>query len=115
MADILLWTILGIIIALLIVFIIVVRRKGNHTIDYRALFILGVVFIPIGASTKNYFMWVLGLCLMAFSLANHKKWKEKKAWGRLTKKQRKQRMWIVISLGIVLLIGLILFLIMNLR
>ena len=115
MIDTLIWVILGIVIALLIVFIIVVRKKEHHSVDYRALFILGAVFIPVGVATKNYFMWIFGLGLMAISLANHKKWKEKKAWSKLTKKQRKQRMWIMIGLGVVVLIGLILFLIMALR
>ena len=115
MTEAIVWIILGIIFALLLVFIIVIRRKGNAQVDYRALFMLGAVFIPVGIATKNFFMWIFGLGLIVISLANYKRWKEQKTWKQLNKKQKKQRMWIMISLGIVVLVGLILFLIINFR
>jgi hypothetical protein len=60
------------------------RKSGDHAeINYRAFFVLGITFLPVGvtlsASTDNpgfLGMSVLGAAYLAIGLANRDKWKQ---------------------------------------
>ena len=88
------WVIVGVIIGLILIGILVVmafkwKREGkSQGTNYRALFILGIIFFPLGviyeitffvSSTKVFLILglsfiAMGLSYIAISLANKNKW-----------------------------------------
>ena len=68
-----------IVIAVLIVLLglFVWRAKGSdapHQTNYRALFVIGISWIPIGLATENNAFSILGLIFMLSGWANRDKW-----------------------------------------
>ena len=68
-----------IVIAVLVVLLglFVWRAKGSdapHTTNYRALFVVGVSWIPIGLATENTVFWILGFVFMFSGWAKRDKW-----------------------------------------
>ncbi|MDG6218769.1 MAG: hypothetical protein QCI00_04960 [Candidatus Thermoplasmatota archaeon] len=80
--------ILLITISILIITVLWVRKfkKNEHTkeIDYRAFFILGISFLPMGiiftTVTSPAFIGFIGIgvCYIAIGLAHRDKWKKEK-------------------------------------
>jgi uncharacterized membrane protein len=60
--------VLTVLIVLLFVFFVVRSRSGDsekrHVPNYKALFILGITFIPIGIATDNAGLWGMGIVFM---------------------------------------------------
>ena len=65
----------GILIALLIVFFL---GKRKFRPDYQTLFMLGIIWFPLGMILDNFFFFVLGMAYVVIGLANKDKWKEAK-------------------------------------
>jgi hypothetical protein len=80
--------VLIILIALLFVFLIVRSRSADpdrkHVPNYRALFILGITWIPIGIGTENPGLWTIGLVFMTIGLVNKAKWGQETKWADLS-------------------------------
>ena len=80
---------------ILLVYLLWKRQKGGQQIetDYRAFFLMGVIFLPVGiAMMIIYFLAdlpfvialpfvVLGLVYLVISLKNRDKWKKKDGTG----------------------------------
>ena len=79
--------ILVITLLVLIATIFIVKKKKkeetNKEIDYRAFFIMGISFLPMGiifttAISPAFIGFIgLGICYMAIGLANRDKWDKK--------------------------------------
>jgi cell division protein FtsW (lipid II flippase) len=103
------------ILVLLVVFIIL--RKGQKVpTDYHNLFVIGIIWvgagIPLGITSNNYGLFIIGLVLMAVGLLHRKEWKKniadrKKKWEKMGKEDRKRLMWFKWILMGILLLGLI--------
>jgi hypothetical protein len=91
----------------LLVTAIVVKRRHRATFapDYRALFIMGAVWIPAGMAVENPGLWGMGLVFLLVGLANRGKWSERKAWSALSPVERR--------IKLLLLIGLVLLLVLS--
>ncbi|MDP7454617.1 MAG: hypothetical protein QF809_03730 [Candidatus Peribacteraceae bacterium] len=64
------------ILGLLCVSLAQVKASGTrHKPNYKALFILGVIFTIVGIGSENYMMWPIGLALVIFGLLRKNKWK----------------------------------------
>ena len=113
MADLMMWIIFGIILALLIsfiVFTILQRKYKKRPIDYYSFFIMGVIWLVIGLPFRNWTLVVLGAVFTVVGFVNKKKWKQNRVtWNDLTKQEKKLRIWIFSILGVLLLIGLIVY------
>ena len=71
---------------------------------------MGMVWLPIGISTENYALFIMGLVFIALGLANKKKWKKnRRTWSQLTKKEKKFMMIIIGALVLLLIIGVLAF------
>jgi len=105
--------ILIILIALLFVFFIVRSRSGDsekrHTPNYRALFILGVTWIPIGIGTDNPGLWITGIVLMMIGALNKKKWGQETKWADMSPETRRTKILLVSGLTLVLLALILVF------
>ena len=115
------WILIAV-LALLLIFgvlaLIAVRcRKGKpRPVDYYNWFIIGVAWMSIGIIwiKDNPFFFIMGLVFMALGLAHKDEWKknhESNKWKNLNKTERKIRLWMIIALGILVLLGLVSYLI----
>ncbi len=95
----------AVLLGLLIAFIII-NRKQRKQPNYRAFFIIGVTWLPLGIATQNYVFSVVGACFLTFGLANKKKWKNEPKWVDLSPQARKLKLFVVISLAVLLLVGI---------
>ncbi len=100
------------IIVLLFVFV-VVRRQEKRPPNYRALFILGIVFIPISISTENYAFIGVAVMFMIIGLANRKKWEKPKKWSELSYTERRLKITLIIILSLFLIFGIVVFFLVN--
>ncbi|MBW3022651.1 hypothetical protein KY308_00925 [Candidatus Woesearchaeota archaeon] len=106
----------AVLLALFLVVFIFLRRKKKRPVDYFNLFLIGIIWLPMGVVFDNYFFTLVGVIFMAIGLVNYKKWKKNHLrYKDLTKEEQKLRMIILIILGILVVAGLVLFLIMGLR
>ena len=96
------WIIATIIFVLLIVYLVASKGK-KHKMDFRSLFILGICLMPVGIATDNYALITLGFLYMILGLANKKNWKEKPDWNKLSKKQKRFKLWILFFFGLIVL------------
>jgi len=106
------WILIAVLVVLAILAILVLfyRKKYKARTDYYSLFMIGIVWIAIGVPLKNFFLWGLGLVFMIAGLAHKNEWKKgHKTWKQLSKKEQKMKMTIMIILGVVLLVGVLLF------
>lgn len=97
-------------IALLLVSFFVMRRgEKKHKIDYRTLFILGIVWIPIGLATGNHILWIVGLALFTVGYMNRNKWERQKPLSELDTSERKLRIALLIGLALLFIVGAIFY------
>jgi len=93
----------GLLIALLIVFLL---GKKKFKPDYRTLFMLGIIWFPLGMILDNFFFFILGMAYVVIGLANKDKWREAKP------PRGKQKM-IVVGLLVATLLAVFLTLILG--
>jgi len=104
-----LWAIFSILILLILgIVLIFVYKKGEiNSPDHYTLFIIGVVWFPLGIVFNNPVLWILGLVFLTAGLLNKKKWKKnRKKWEDLDKKEKRIKIVLIIFLGILILLGL---------
>jgi len=78
---------------------IVERRKSERPEpDYRAFFILGLTWLPLGMAIGNPMFWMIGTVFLAVGLANKGKWKERQSWSDLSSANRTTRFLLVFGL-----------------
>ncbi len=83
--------------------------------DYKALFIIGLTWIPIGIALKNPAFWIMGLVFMAIGLANKNKWKNRPRWQDMPPAEKNFKLAAILILGLVLLAGFAAFFLMARR
>ncbi|MCD4666489.1 hypothetical protein K8R47_01615 [archaeon] len=112
------WIIISIgalIILFAIVFLILVKkRKKPIPTDYYNFFIIGLIWFPFGVIFDNIAFSVMGLVFMIIGLVNKDKWKKnRRMWKDLDKTERNIKMWLIIFLGILVLLGLVMLFLVN--
>jgi hypothetical protein len=63
----------GLLIALFIVFLL---GKREFKPDFRTLFILGIIWFPLGMILDNFLFFIIGMAYMVIGLAHKEKWRE---------------------------------------
>jgi hypothetical protein len=101
--------IIGVAILVLLIAAIIVHRKHQIPHNYRAFFIIGVTWLPLGIIMKNYVFSLVGACFLAIGLANRKKWNEEKKWADLPPEVRRLKLIVIIVLGVLLLAGMVMY------
>ena len=49
------------------------KKKSNRPVDFRVFFILGIIWIPLGISTRNYIFSIVGGIMVLIGLLNKDK------------------------------------------
>ncbi|OGF24998.1 hypothetical protein A2331_00405 [Candidatus Falkowbacteria bacterium RIFOXYB2_FULL_34_18] len=111
------WIILSVFILILLLGILFVYLAYTGKIkkqdpDYRAFFIMGITWIPVGIVINNYGISAMGLIFMITGLVNKDKWKKQK-WSELSDEKKRLKLLIILFLGASMLLGLIMYLIFN--
>lgn len=94
----------------LVFFLIQKRKRSEHRHNYKAFFILGIIWIPTGVATKNYVFSIVGLTLLIIGLVNKDKWTDENKWSDLSPKEKKIKLSLIILLTVILIIGIIAYL-----
>ena len=109
------WIMISIAILLVIglfVFVLAMRKQKKRPTDYYNLFIMGIIWTAFGVVMEGqmYFFILIGLVFMAIGITHKKEWKKNRVrWKDLNKKERKFKKGLMIILGILVLVGLVLF------
>ena len=100
-------TVLGAVVAFYMM-----RKNKDQNIEtsYRAFFILGISFLPIGIATDNPGLWVMGAVFLILGLANRDKWKAQPKWSELGPEKRRNVFFIILGLVMLLALGVVFFL-----
>ena len=91
----------------------IIKRKENRKPNYKAFFIIGVCWVPIGIATQNYVFMVIGLVFLVLGLLNRKSWENQPKWEDLSPAEKKIKLALIIFLSVVLIIGAIFYFIVN--
>ncbi len=98
------WIIIGIIVLGALVAFLIFKKKKETPTDYRALFIVGVSWLPLGIATENHAFTAIGIVFMVLGLKNKDKWKEQGKWSELPAGSKWTKV-ILIGLALFVLIG----------
>jgi len=96
------WIAAAIIVLLLVaVAWMLFSRKKKHEIDYYALFILGIMWIPLSLTQDNYAFSSIGLVMAIVGLVNKDKWKTNRR--SISKMGKNERLIITTVTGLLVL------------
>lgn len=104
---------LAVVLLILLVFFVVKKSKDKSPPNYRALFIIGIAFLPIGISTENYVFSALGFIFMIVGLVNRKKWEKPKKFAEMDYAERRMKITLLIFASLIFLFGIIAYFIVS--
>ena len=107
------WIIVGLAIGMVfvaigIVLVFVTAKKRHQGIepDYRTLYIMGIIWAPIGLvlwitldNPGMIGLSVMGMVFLALGIANRDKWQERGAWDEMHPQERRLRL-ILLAVGV---------------
>ncbi|MBR9675946.1 hypothetical protein GOV05_02985 [Candidatus Woesearchaeota archaeon] len=104
--------IMGIILFLLLVFALIfayLTLKGKRPeTDYYSMFVMGIIFLPVGIALDMQVFFILGLVFMGVGLSHKDKWKKNhRTWSKLSEEEKKVKGIIIAVLAGLLLLGAI--------
>jgi len=105
-----------VVLVLAIVALIVLRStktSGQKSVpNYKALFVIGISWVPIGIGTGNPTFWVMGLVFLIIGLVKKDQWGKETKWADLPQSTKRLKLTLIICLAAALLLG-ILYLFIN--
>ena len=87
----------------------IIKRKENRKPNYKAFFIIGVCWVPIGIATQNYVFMVIGLVFLVLGLLNRKSWENQPKWEDLSPAEKKIKLALIIFLSLILILGVVFY------
>ena len=100
-----------------VLFVVLIKhRKKPIPTDYRTFFIMGVIWTAFGVvfwEGMRFFL-IMGIAFLIIGLANKDKWeKNRRRFKDMDKFERKIIIWVIVILGLLLLVGIVVFMIVN--
>ncbi len=83
-----------------------VFKKSGCGVDYYSMFVIGLVWVPVGLVLKIPGLWILGAILLIVGLVNKKAWRKRCMWVNLSTGDKWARIIIILALIILLAAGL---------
>jgi hypothetical protein len=96
--------VLGIVVALALVWYFI-NRKSGCGFDYYSMFVIGLIWIPLGFALKLPELGIVGIIMFIYGLLNKKKWRKRCMWVDLSKADKWVRVVILIVLILLLALG----------
>lgn len=85
-------------------------EKKKKEPDYYILFIMGIVWLIVGIPLNNYILFTLGFIYSIVGLIHKDKWKKGvKTWEKLSKKEKRYRIVVILAIVIVIILGMIFY------
>ena len=102
---------IGIALLAIVFAIVAYKRRGElrSEPDYRAFFILGISFLPIGIATENPGLWGMGAVFMILGAANRNKWNNAPKLSEMEPGDRRIKLIIIGLLTVLLMAGLLFY------
>lgn len=91
------------------IFAIYIKKKENIKPNYKALFIIGICWLPLGIATQNYVFTVIGLVFLILGITHRKAWKQQPKWSELSPTEKKIKLVLIIFLMLILILGIIFY------
>ena len=85
------------------------RRKEGRKPNFKAFFIIGITWIPIGIATQNYVFMIAGLAFMIMGIMKKKEWKDQPKWEDLSPAEKKMKLALIIFLALILILGVVFY------
>lgn len=79
-------------------------KISNGEPDYRMLFMIGIIFLPIAFSSDALILPVMSLAFIAIGLWNKKKWKKEPKWSEMPPGKRIVIVALMIALAILVIV-----------
>ena len=99
--------ILVILLAILAIFAYISRDYKKQEIDYYAFFLVGIVWLPIGATLGNHVLSIMGLIFTSIGIFNRSEWDQnRKDWVVLEKAEKKLRIVLISALAVLFISGI---------
>lgn len=101
-----------ILLGIFVIFAIKSKKIKQREPDYYTFFIMGIIWTIFGAVFFEdlFFFLAIGLTFLIIGLMNKDKWnKNRVRWKDLSKFEKKFKIWMMITLGLLALLGLIVF------
>ncbi|MFH1586182.1 MAG: hypothetical protein ABIB79_05430 [archaeon] len=113
-----LWLIIVIATAIIVLGILAIvlamTRKKKAPPDYYALFVMGIIWFPVGLAIDNTVFWVLGLIFATIGILNKDKWKKnRRHWKDMEKIEKAIIFGIMIILFLLVIFGIIALLLVD--
>jgi hypothetical protein len=90
---------------------IYLKNKYQRPTDYRALFIIGLVWIALGASGDNYSFLIFGIVFMIIGGRNKKKWEENRfRWSNLSNEEKRIKIIFLSMIALIIGVSIVYFL-----
>jgi ABC-type sugar transport system permease subunit len=97
-----------IIFGVIIAYLFSRNKKGQKTPDYYAFFIMGLIWFIAGLIFRNSPLGITGAIFILLALFNIKEWKQNEVkWHQLSKFEKRLRIWVLISLIIILIVAFV--------
>ena len=89
------------------------KKKLSRGTDFRAFFIIGITWIPLGIATDNIAFSALGVFFMIVGAANRKKWGQIQRWSDLTPEQKKTKLTLLLVFLLMLVVGMVILILIK--
>ena len=87
----------------------IIKKKENRKPNYKAFFIIGITWIPIGIATQNYVFTFVGLVFIILGITKKKEWKNQPKWEELSPSEKKIKIALIIFLALILILGVVFY------
>ncbi len=96
---------IGGLFVVLVGFMIVAGRKHRQQIvpDYRAMFVLGIVFLPLGIPSGNWGLSVMGAAFLVAGIRHRDKWGKHTRWADYPPERKRMKIFFLSALAILAL------------
>jgi hypothetical protein len=101
------------VVAIFFTYIVVSSSRSTgarRTPNYKALFLIGVTWLPIGLATENTALWSMGFIFLLLGLINKNKWGQETRWSDLSPEIKRLKLIGISGLVLILTGSIIYFL-----
>ena len=112
MGNITLMIVIGILLFIGLVIVIIekiIKKKENRKPNYKAFFIIGICWLPLGISTGNYAFSVIGLVFMILGITHRKSWGNQPKWIELSPAEKKIKIALILFIALILILGVVVY------
>ena len=88
----------------------ILKKRENRNLNFKAFFIIGITWIPIGIATENVVFTFVGLVFLILGVTKKKEWKNQPKWEELSPAEKKNKIALIVFLSVILLLGIVFYL-----